>query len=149
MRKPTKIRPRAVTTFAAPPAAADHRGHGPRGYRRSDDRIHADVCRRLSDDDVVDACGIEVGVRRGLVTMTGAVPHRAMKIRAEEIAAVVGGVVEIDNRIRVMRGHDVHAAPAARRAAAPALPASARSRRSPAGRPRSPRPARARSRPSP
>jgi hypothetical protein len=120
MRRVTKLRPRAEVTVAVPHATRpDYRGHGPRGYRRSDDRIHDDVCRRLADDDIVDACGIEVAVARGLVTMTGAVPHRVMKFRAEEIAELVGGVNEVDNRIRVKRGHDVHATRAATRAPRP------------------------------
>ena len=37
-----------------------HRGRGPKGYTRSDDRIREDVNDRLSDDPFVDASEIEV-----------------------------------------------------------------------------------------
>ena len=40
--------------------ALDYAGRGPRGYRRSDDRIGEDVCDRLTDDPALDASGIEV-----------------------------------------------------------------------------------------
>ena len=39
-----------------------HRGRGPKGYTRSDERIREDVNDRLSDDPFVDASEIEVMV---------------------------------------------------------------------------------------
>ena len=42
--------------------AGGHRGHGPKGYRRSDERIRDDVSDRLSDDSWLDASDIEVKV---------------------------------------------------------------------------------------
>ena len=32
-----------------------HRGRGPKGYRRSDERIREDVCERLTEDPFIDA----------------------------------------------------------------------------------------------
>ncbi len=45
-----------------------HRGKGPKGYQRSDDRIRDDVNDRLSDDAFLDASNIDVTVSSGEVT---------------------------------------------------------------------------------
>ena len=89
----------------------DHRGHGPEGYARADERIHGDVCDRLTDDRHVDARGVGVKVTAGTVTLTGQVADRHMKWRAEEIAEHVSGVKEVDNQIRVRRPPEAPPAP--------------------------------------
>ncbi len=89
----------------------DHRGHGPEGYMRADQRIHDDVCDRLTDDRHVDARGVGVKVTAGTVTLTGQVADRNMKWRAEEIAEHVSGVKEVDNQIRVRRPPEAPPAP--------------------------------------
>ena len=40
----------------------EHRGRGPRGYTRSDERIREDVNDRLTDDGWLDASDIDVQV---------------------------------------------------------------------------------------
>jgi osmotically-inducible protein OsmY len=82
-------------------AAAGHRGRGPRGYQRSNDRISEDVCDRLTDDHAVDAREIQVTVTDGVVTLTGVVDDRAARRRAEDIADSVSGVRYVMNNIRV------------------------------------------------
>lgn len=79
----------------------DYRGRGPKGYRRSDDRIREDVNDRLSDDPYVDASDIEVSVSNGEVTLTGTVDSRQARRRAEDIAESVSGVAHVQNNIRV------------------------------------------------
>src|SRR6201999_203918 len=79
---------------------ADHRGKGPRGYARSDERIREDVCDRLSFDDEVDASDITVTVSKGEITLEGSVADRHCKRRAEDIADGVLGVTEVHNRLR-------------------------------------------------
>jgi osmotically-inducible protein OsmY len=79
---------------------ADHRGRGPRGYTRSDDRIREDVSDWLMEDSYVDASDIEVLVVAGEVTLTGTVDTRDMKWRAENLAADVMGVKDVHNRLR-------------------------------------------------
>jgi osmotically-inducible protein OsmY len=79
----------------------EHRGKGPRGYTRSDDRIREDVNDRLTDDWAVDASGIEVEVDSCEVTLTGEVPSREMKRRAEDVAEAVSGVKHVQNNLRV------------------------------------------------
>jgi len=49
---------------------------GPKGYKRSDDRIREDVNDRLSMQDELDPSEIEVSVSNGEVTLTGKVETR-------------------------------------------------------------------------
>lgn len=83
-----------------------HAGRGPRGYRRSDDRIHAELCDRLTEAPDIDATDLEVEVRDGRVILSGGVPDRWMKHRAEDLADAVLGVTEVENRVRVLRRGD-------------------------------------------
>lgn len=80
-----------------------YRGRGPKNYQRSDERIREDVCERLTWDDRVDASGIEINVANGVVSMSGSVPDRDMKRRAEDIAESCGGVRDVQNQVRVER----------------------------------------------
>ncbi len=79
------------------------RGRGPRGYRRSDDRIREDVCDRLTEDHDLDASDIGVVVEAGEVTLEGTVEARRNKWLAEEIAARCSGVLDVHNHLRVKR----------------------------------------------
>jgi osmotically-inducible protein OsmY len=83
--------------------AGDHRGRGPKGYRRSDERIKDDVSDRLSDDSWLDASDVEVRVENAEVTLTGFVSSREDKRRAEDLAERVSGVDNVQNQIRVRR----------------------------------------------
>lgn len=78
-------------------------GWGPRNYTRSDERIREDVYEAIADDPVCDASGIDIAVKEGEVTLSGNVPARHMKHRAEDIADATRGVHEVENRIRVKR----------------------------------------------
>jgi hypothetical protein len=77
-----------------------HRGRGPRGYQRSDERIREDVCDCLTEADDVDASNIDVQVTAGTVTLSGTVDGRYAKRRAEDIAESVSGVREVQNQLR-------------------------------------------------
>jgi osmotically-inducible protein OsmY len=83
------------------PPQPDHRGRGPRGYKRSDQRIQEDVNDRLMDDPHLDASEIQVHVSEGEVTLTGNVGSRADRRRAEDIAESVSGVSYVMNNVRV------------------------------------------------
>jgi len=78
-----------------------HRGRGPKGYRRSDERIREDVSDRLSDDRHIDASDIEVTVSGGEVTLSGTVASRFEKRHAEDLAERVSGVTHVQNNLRV------------------------------------------------
>lgn len=79
----------------------EHRGRGPKGYTRSDDRIREDVCDRLSDDPRVDASEIEVSVTSGEVQLSGTVGDRQSKRLAEDCVEDVSGVKHVQNNLRV------------------------------------------------
>ncbi len=79
----------------------EHRGRGPQGYRRSDERIREDVSDRLTDDAWLDASSISVEVKDAEVTLAGTVAHRADKRRAEDIADMCSGVGHVQNNLRV------------------------------------------------
>ncbi|MDB5213630.1 MAG: hypothetical protein JWO86_1557 [Myxococcaceae bacterium] len=76
---------------------------GPKGWQRRDDRIHDDVCTRLTDDGYVDASDVEVIVHQGEVTLSGGVADRAQRERAIRIAESVRGVIDVLSRLRVNR----------------------------------------------
>ncbi|HUJ12906.1 MAG TPA: BON domain-containing protein [Thermoanaerobaculia bacterium] len=78
----------------------DFRGRGPKGYRRSDERIREEVNERLTEDRHVDATDIDVNVERGVVTLSGRVDSRFEKRRAEDVADSVRGVVDVMNALR-------------------------------------------------
>ena len=81
--------------------AVQFRGRGPKGYRRSDDRIREDACERLTQDDQLDASNIEVTVKDGEVTLSGSTNSREDKRRAEDIVDSVSGVRDVSNSLRV------------------------------------------------
>lgn len=79
----------------------DHRGRGPKGYKRSDQRIQEDLNDRLADDPYLDASELEVSVNGGEVTLAGAVDSRQARRRAEDLAEQISGVSYVQNNIRV------------------------------------------------
>jgi osmotically-inducible protein OsmY len=84
-----------------PQSAGGFAGRGPKGYQRSDERLGVEVSDRLMADDQIDASDIEVDVRNGEVTLTGTVPDRWAKRRAEDCAERVMGVRDVMNQVRV------------------------------------------------
>lgn len=84
-------------------AAQSHRGRGPKGYTRSDERLKDDVNERLTDDAQVDASDISVEVANGVVTLTGQVDTRWVKHHVENVIEQCAGVQEIENRMTLRR----------------------------------------------
>jgi hypothetical protein len=78
-------------------------GRGPKGWRRSDERVREDINERLTAHPDIDPTEIDVQVRDGEVTLTGTVDDRHSKRMAEEIAEHVSGVKDVHNHIRVHR----------------------------------------------
>ncbi|MGE0447860.1 MAG: BON domain-containing protein [Vicinamibacterales bacterium] len=83
----------------------NYAGMGPRGYRRSDQRMLEDVCDRLTDDPRVNASDIEVKCHEGVVTLTGSVTSREEKRHAEDVVESVTGIQDVQNNLRVQSGH--------------------------------------------
>ena len=78
-------------------------GRGPKGYKRSDERIREDVCDALMMHPDIDPSDIEVKVSDGEVTLTGTVQDREDKYTAEQIADAIAGVREVTNNVRIKR----------------------------------------------
>lgn len=85
------------------PTWQGHRGKGPRGYRRSDQRISDDVHDALTDDAYLDATDVTVAVESGEVTLSGVVTDREAKHRAERVVERISGVDHVQNNLRI--GH--------------------------------------------
>ena len=81
----------------------EHRGKGPKGYARTDERIKEDVNERLTDESMVDASEIEVDVRNGEVFLKGTVNSRQEKRRAEDVVENISGVKNVENHIKVQQ----------------------------------------------
>lgn len=90
----------------SPLGSTGHRGRGPKGYRRSDERILEDINERLTQHDRIDASDIEVRVEEGDVTLSGQVDSRTAKRLAEDVAYGVSGVIDVQNNLRVPRNRD-------------------------------------------
>jgi osmotically-inducible protein OsmY len=78
-----------------------HSGKGPKGYKRSDERINEDVCEALSQNAEIDATEIEVKVKGGIVNLSGTVESRHIKRLAEQIIDNLSGIVDIQNELRI------------------------------------------------
>jgi len=86
-------------SFASPQQS--HRGRGPQGYQRSDERLKEMICERLTDDPAIDASNVTVEVTSQIVKLTGSVDDRGTKYEIEELVESFGGVKDIDNQLRV------------------------------------------------
>ncbi len=85
------------------PEPQSHAGKGPRGWKRSDERIRDEVNEALARHPAIDASDLEVKVQGGEVTLTGTVEDRRSKRLAEDVAEQVFGVSEVQNQVRVKR----------------------------------------------
>jgi hypothetical protein len=81
-------------------------GVGPRGYRRSDERITEDINDRLTWHGHVDATEIQVDVKDGIATLTGNVNSRQEKRIAEYIAESIPGVSDVQNNLKINKQTD-------------------------------------------
>lgn len=80
-----------------------HKGKGPKGYVRSDEKIQDEINDKLYHDSHVDASEIEVSVNAGDVTLTGTVNDKSTKRRAEDLAEQITGVQDVTNNLKVTR----------------------------------------------
>jgi osmotically-inducible protein OsmY len=76
---------------------------GPKNYRRSDERVAEEIIERLMCAPRIDPSAVTVAVEDGTVTLEGVVPERWMRYAIESLAAMVWGVRDVDNRVRVAR----------------------------------------------
>lgn len=76
-------------------------GRGPKGYKRSDERIREEVCEILYMHPDIDASEIEVDVKEGIVLLSGTVDSRSTRRLAEDVIERCSGVVDVQNRLKV------------------------------------------------
>ncbi len=76
-------------------------GRPPRGYKRSDELIRDEICKRLALTPEIDATDVEVIVRDCEVTLRGTVDERFEKRLAEDITETTFGVRDVLNEIRI------------------------------------------------
>jgi osmotically-inducible protein OsmY len=81
---------------------ADHRGKGPKGYERSDQRTQEMLCERLRDHPDIDASEVSITVDGSRVTLEGTVDSRHTKDLIEDVAEHLG-VRDVQNNLRVER----------------------------------------------
>jgi len=74
---------------------------GPKGYKRSDERIREDLCERLMQSAHIDASEVTLDVKDGKVSLNGTVPERRMKHAIEDMAESCSGVNDVENKLRV------------------------------------------------
>jgi hypothetical protein len=86
----------------------NYSGIGPNNYQRSDHSIYEEVCELLKWDPEVDARGIEVSVRGGVVFLEGNVDSRHAKRRAEIILDHVRGILDVQNHIYIKPQLDIN-----------------------------------------
>lgn len=89
---------------AATATYGPYSGVGPRGYRRSDERIREDTNDRLWASGRLDANGIDVSVEGGVVSLNGLTDSRWAKRKAEDLAWTVPGVVDVINNLHLAGG---------------------------------------------
>jgi osmotically-inducible protein OsmY len=78
-------------------------GKGPKGYKRSDERIKEEVCETLARNPRVDASDIEVNVSEACVTLSGTVDSRDSKRAAEMAIENLSGVDDVRNELKVKK----------------------------------------------
>ena len=76
-------------------------GRGPRGYRRSDERIREDACELLTRHGEIDASEMEIEVTGATVVLRGTADSGRIRRLAEELVESIPGVREVRNELRV------------------------------------------------
>lgn len=79
-------------------------GVGPKGYKRTDEKIYEEVCEVLMRHRAIDASNIIVKVSEGIVNLSGKIDGRGMKKLAESIIENIPGVKDVTNELAVIRG---------------------------------------------
>jgi osmotically-inducible protein OsmY len=79
-------------------------GKGPKGFKRSDERIREEVCETIARRGWIDASDVEVSVERGVVRLSGTVCRSRDRRVLEALVERVLGVEEVKNELRLARG---------------------------------------------
>jgi osmotically-inducible protein OsmY len=80
----------------------EHRGKGPKGYQRTDERLKEMICERLREDPEIDPSEVTISVSGSRVTLDGSVDSRRTKNSIEDIIEQFD-VHDVQNNLRVTR----------------------------------------------
>jgi len=81
-------------------------GRGPKGYRRSDERVKEEISDLLTSHHEVDPSEVEIKVSNCEVTLTGTVNSREEKRLIEDLVSQIQGVNDVTNQLHVQPSHD-------------------------------------------
>lgn len=81
----------------------NHTGKGPKGYRRSRERILEEANERLANDYGLDATDIEVDLEDDCLVLKGEVHSRHDKRLAEDIVESISGVTDVINQLSITK----------------------------------------------
>lgn len=88
------------------PTRNNYFGIGPKGYKRSDDRIYEDICELLMSNSDLDASEIVVMVENGIVHLSGKVIDGDSKRLVDFLLEDITGVNEVHNELIVMQSRE-------------------------------------------
>lgn len=97
---PPPVASAGTAPAAAPEAKAPEKPQPPDANRE----LAAKVKRALEDEAKIQAAGIDVTAKEGVVTLWGTTTSDAERSRAGRVAAKVEGVKSVDNKLAVVRG---------------------------------------------
>jgi len=92
-----------TSRFDSDRSTSSHFGKGPKGWKRSDERIKEEVSEALYRAHDIDASDIDVTVKEGTVTLSGTVDSREAKRAAETCVERLSGVEDVTNEIKVRK----------------------------------------------
>lgn len=82
----------------------DHSGKGPKGYRRSREKILNEAFELLRRDYYLDASDIEIEIQGEALVLKGEVETRRDKRRAEVLVEAIPGIEDVHNQLTI-RSH--------------------------------------------
>lgn len=83
-----------------------YRGKGPKGYKRSSERIREEACEILTRSHDLDASNIDVVIQDDILVLDGEVSSRHDKRLAEDLVENISGVRDVHNHL-VIQKNDV------------------------------------------
>lgn len=78
-------------------------GFGPKGYRRSDQKLKDEARLLLNQDPILDSSNINIEVFNNVIYLRGFVDSRKDKKRAELLIEDIFGIEDIQNQLKIMR----------------------------------------------
>ncbi len=81
----------------------NYSGKGPKGYKRSIDKIKDEACEILARDFELDASNIEVEIKENFLFLKGFVFSRQDKKKAESLVEDISGIDDVQNQLQIKK----------------------------------------------